>query len=62
MQEKNRKRSGRGPWSLWAAAGTVAALSVLAAAVIALEGGRAGVTGATTPSAPQISVAVSTSP
>jgi multidrug efflux system membrane fusion protein len=44
-------------WRLWTAAGAAAGLSVVAAAIIALQGGRAQATANAAPPAPQVSVA-----
>ncbi|HEX2544048.1 MAG TPA: efflux RND transporter periplasmic adaptor subunit [Ramlibacter sp.] len=49
---KNRNRL-----KIWTAAGTAATLSVLATAIISLQGGRAQATAAAAPPAPQVSVA-----
>ena len=52
MQTTNNKSR----WRLWTAAGAAAGLSVLATAIISLQGGRAQAT-ASAPPAPQVSVA-----
>jgi multidrug efflux system membrane fusion protein len=55
MQKQIDKRSA--PWRLWTAAGAVAGLSAVAAAVIALQGGQAQATATGAPPAPVVSVA-----
>jgi membrane fusion protein, multidrug efflux system len=58
MQEQQAKPRARTPrWRLWTAAGAAAGLSVLATAVISLQGGRAQATANSAPPAPQVSVA-----
>ena len=47
----------RATWRVWTAAGAAAGLSAIAAAVMALHGGRAEATGNSAPSAPVVSVA-----
>ena len=53
---KNANNKNR--WRLWASAGAAAGLSVIATAIISLQGGRAQATANTGPPAPQVSVAV----
>ena len=53
MQTTNNKNR----WRLWTAAGAAAGLSVIAAAIISLQGGRAQATANSAPPAPQVSVA-----
>ena len=53
MDNANKKNR----WRLWTAAGTAAGLSVLATAIISLQGGRAQATANSAPPAPQVSVA-----
>lgn len=53
MQTTNNKNR----WRLWTAAGAAAGLSVLATAIISLQGGRAQATASSAPPAPQVSVA-----
>jgi multidrug efflux system membrane fusion protein len=54
---ENQTKQRVAPWRLWTAAGAVAGLSAVAAAVIALQGGRAEATANSAPSAPVVSVA-----
>lgn len=51
----NKKRSA--PWRLWTAAGVTAALSVVATAIISLQGDRAQASANGAPPPPQVSVA-----
>jgi membrane fusion protein, multidrug efflux system len=53
MQSTNKNNR----WRLWTAAGTAAGLSVIATAIISLQGGRAQATANSAPPAPQVSVA-----
>lgn len=57
MQEETKTRSAGRRWRLWTAAGAAAGLSVVAAAIIALQGNRAQATANSAPPAPQVSVA-----
>lgn len=58
MQEQQAKpRTDTPRWRLWTAAGAAAGLSVLATAVISLQGGSAQATANSAPPAPQVSVA-----
>lgn len=58
MQEQQAKPRADTPrWRLWTAAGAAAGLSVLATAVISLQGGSAQATANSAPPAPQVSVA-----
>lgn len=58
MQEENLNARQTAPrWRLWTAAGAAAGLSVVATAVITLQGDRAQATANSAPPAPQVSVA-----
>lgn len=52
-----QKQKKQAPWRLWTAAGAAAGLSAVAAAVIALHGGRAEAIANSAPPAPAVSVA-----
>jgi multidrug efflux system membrane fusion protein len=58
MENARSNRAGRTPrWRIWTAAGAAATLSVIATAVISLQGGGARATANAAPPAPQVSVA-----
>ena len=57
MQEENLNVRRAARWRLWAAAGAAAGLSVIATAIISLQGDRAQATANSAPPAPQVSVA-----
>lgn len=57
MQEETKTLSAGRRWRLWTAAGAAAGLSVIATAIIALQGNRAQATANSAPPAPQVSVA-----
>jgi multidrug efflux system membrane fusion protein len=57
MENSNNNNGRPARWRLWTAAGTAAGLSLIATAIISLQGGRAQATADTAPPAPQVSVA-----
>lgn len=58
QQETTKNTTARRRWPFWTATGTAAGLSVLAAAVITLQGERAQATASSAPPPPQVAVAV----
>jgi multidrug efflux system membrane fusion protein len=52
-----KKTNNQSRWRLWTAASAAAGLSVVATAIISLQGGRAEATASSAPPAPQVSVA-----
>lgn len=57
MEHAETPKNGTPRWRLWTAAGAAAGLSLIATAVITLQGGRAQATANSAPPAPQVSVA-----